>query len=110
MDREADDFEILTLLSSLGTRFVIRVQHNRRLENGHLREVAEATDIRAAREVALSKRIGKLGPYTSEPVDKEEQLLRVVDWYRARWTIEEYFKHSRPDARSRSDSWVICML
>jgi len=30
--------------------------------------------------------------YTSEPVDKEEQLLRVVDWYRARWTIEEYFK------------------
>ncbi len=154
MDREADDFEILALLSSLRTRFVIRVQHNRRLENGHLREVAEATDIRAEREVALSKRVGKAGPkqrkihparksrtaqlaiaatrvrllsnpraaassretlelnvvrvwepeppegeapvdwllYTSEPVDEEEQLLRVVDWYRARWTIEEYFK------------------
>ena len=62
MDREADDFEILALLSSLRTRFVIRVQHNRRLENGHLREVAEATDIRAEREVALSKRVGKAGP------------------------------------------------
>lgn len=30
--------------------------------------------------------------YTSEPIDTSEQLLRVVDWYRARWVIEEYFK------------------
>jgi hypothetical protein len=30
--------------------------------------------------------------YTSEPIDTIEQLLRVVDWYRARWVIEEYFK------------------
>jgi len=29
---------------------------------------------------------------TTEPVDNEEQLLRVIDIYRARWTIEEYFK------------------
>jgi hypothetical protein len=30
--------------------------------------------------------------YTTEPIDTPEQILRVVDWYRARWTIEEYFK------------------
>ena len=30
--------------------------------------------------------------YTSEPIDTPEQLLQVVDWYRARWVIEEYFK------------------
>ena len=30
--------------------------------------------------------------YTSEPIDTPEQQLRVVDYYRARWTIEEYFK------------------
>jgi hypothetical protein len=30
--------------------------------------------------------------YTSEPVDTAEQLLRVVDIYRARWVIEEFFK------------------
>jgi|SRR6478735_270581 len=30
--------------------------------------------------------------YTSEPIDTPEQLLKVVDYYRARWTIEEYFK------------------
>jgi len=30
--------------------------------------------------------------YTSEPIDTAEQALQVVDWYRARWVIEEYFK------------------
>lgn len=30
--------------------------------------------------------------YTREPIDLPEQVLQVVDWYRARWTIEEYFK------------------
>lgn len=30
--------------------------------------------------------------YTSEPIDTEEQILRVVDDYRSRWVIEEFFK------------------
>jgi hypothetical protein len=30
--------------------------------------------------------------YTTEPVDTPEQIERVVDIYRARWTIEEFFK------------------
>jgi hypothetical protein len=30
--------------------------------------------------------------YTSDAVDTPEQLLAIVDRYRARWTIEEYFK------------------
>jgi len=30
--------------------------------------------------------------YTTEPIDTPEDILRVVDIYRARWTIEEYFK------------------
>jgi len=29
---------------------------------------------------------------TSEPIEETEQVERVVDWYRARWVIEEYFK------------------
>jgi hypothetical protein len=29
---------------------------------------------------------------TTEPIDTKEQILRVVDAYRARWLIEEYFK------------------
>lgn len=29
---------------------------------------------------------------TTEPVDTPEDVRRIVDYYRARWTIEEYFK------------------
>lgn len=29
---------------------------------------------------------------TSDPIDSTEEILQVVDRYRARWTIEEYFK------------------
>jgi hypothetical protein len=29
---------------------------------------------------------------TSEPIETTEQILQVVDWYRARWVIEELFK------------------
>ena len=29
---------------------------------------------------------------TSEPIETQEQILAVVDAYRARWLIEEYFK------------------
>jgi hypothetical protein len=29
---------------------------------------------------------------TNEPIDSSEALLRIVDRYRARWTIEEFFK------------------
>jgi hypothetical protein len=29
---------------------------------------------------------------TTEPVSSAEQILRIVDWYRARWVIEEFFK------------------
>jgi Transposase DNA-binding/Transposase DDE domain len=29
---------------------------------------------------------------TTEPVGTDDDMLRVVDWYRARWVIEEYFK------------------
>lgn len=30
--------------------------------------------------------------FTSEPIETKEQILAVVDMYRARWLIEEYFK------------------
>jgi hypothetical protein len=30
--------------------------------------------------------------YTTDPIDSADELLRVVDRYRARWTIEEFFK------------------
>lgn len=29
---------------------------------------------------------------TTEPIDTTEQVLRIVEWYRTRWLIEEFFK------------------
>ena len=29
---------------------------------------------------------------TTEPITTPQQLLQIVDWYRARWVIEEFFK------------------
>lgn len=29
---------------------------------------------------------------TDQPIDDEEAIWQIVDWYRARWVIEEYFK------------------
>lgn len=155
MDREADDYEVLDLLKGLSARFVMRVQHNRDLEVGCLRDALGQARMLAERDVALSRRTGKeAGPkqrkihppregriaqlaiatcevtlpkprsavkagadslvlnvvrvwepqppegqapiewvlYTGEPIETPEQVLRIVDWYRARWTIEEFFK------------------
>lgn len=155
MDREADDYELFDLLNGIGARFVIRVQYNRALEVGRLRDSLNHARMQAEREVVLSRRTGKGSGrkqrkthppreeriaqlaiatcevtiprpqsagkdtsallslnvvrvwepeppdgqepvewllYTSEPIDTPEQVLRVVDWYRARWAIEEYFK------------------
>ena len=155
MDREADDYEVLDLCERIGTRFVVRVQHNRRVENASLREIVETATAIVERDVPLSRRTARgsgskqkrIHPprdsrtarlsvaartvvisrpqsaaaecakdlalnivrvweseppadqppvewllYTSEPIDTPNDVLRVVDWYRARWTIEEYFK------------------
>jgi IS4 transposase len=41
--------------------------------------------------------------YTTEPIDTVEQVLAIVDYYRARWTIEELFKALKTaDANWRS--------
>jgi hypothetical protein len=156
MDREADGYELLSLLEARGERYVVRVQYDRALAGAppraHLWD-ALPTQVVATRTVPLSPRSGtRRGPkaerihpvragrsaklavgatrvvlnrpkgrtgfetlavnvvrvweldtpageapvewvlFTSEPIATAEELLRVVDWYRARWTIEEYFK------------------
>lgn len=156
MDREADDYELLDLMVSRKCRFVVRVQHNRILQDDQrLRDCLGDVRVFAERDVQLSRRSGKgigskqrkIHPpregrtarlamsatqvtlrrsdtaskttsptlelhvirvwepcppdgqapvewllYTTEAIDTVEQILQVVDWYRARWTIEEYFK------------------
>jgi hypothetical protein len=172
MDREADDYNVLALMVSMGARFVVRLHHDRPVkadaeeteENVEAKRGATPTKrlrshlgdapLIAQREVKLARRGGNRGDkqrrvhpnregrlaqlainamavtiersptadrstpatlrlnvvrvwepkppegqppvewllYTTEPIDTPEQIMQVVDWYRARWTIEEYFK------------------
>lgn len=157
MDREADDYALFAKLAANGSRFVIRLQHDRRVgEDKATTRISEALTrpvVTAERDVTLSGRTTPRGSktrkvhpgrkertahlsvaavpitlrkpehrkdlpeglqmhavrvweasppadepevewmlLTSEAIDTPEQLLRVVDWYRARWIIEEFFK------------------
>ena len=52
---------------------------------------------------------------TSRPIEKTEQLWEIVDWYRARWTIEEYFKAIKTGCaykklQHRSAKTLLCAL
>lgn len=156
-DREADNYEMFQALLQDGHRFVVRCQHNRKLETSSgilkLQEQLASLSSTVDREVPLSRRnarrtdiyrkiypdrdmriatlsvaaasvellkpqrsraqratqvihvvrVWEANPpaeaapiewllYTSEPIEAIEQQLAVVDYYRARWTIEEYFK------------------
>jgi hypothetical protein len=48
---------------------------------------------------------------TTDPIATEEQILKIVDRYRARWTIEEYFKALKTgcayESRQLEDHWSL---
>jgi hypothetical protein len=160
MDRAGDSYELFAAWVSHGDRFVVRLNHDRRVVTdegpGLLRDAAPRHEVRDERQVTLSpRRVGDRSPkarqqhparegrgatlqfaarpltlqrprgqqyahlpptlrlhviyvwevaapageepvawqlITTEPIDTLEQVLRVVDWYRARWLIEEFFK------------------
>lgn len=154
MDRETDDYDILSELTASGFGFVVRGSYDRRLtEDLRLKTFARQFDVRCKRDAELSARgtrrtakQRRLHPardartaeltfaaqavtlrrpdqskaehaeltlnvvhvyepappegcdpiewflLTSEPIETAEQILQVVDDYRARWIIEEYFK------------------
>lgn len=148
-DREADWFELLEHLVTTEQRFIIRLTHDRLIEDGHVSDLWDTARTVAEREVKLSgraeggsarrrkrhpprksrnARLEILGAsaqlrsssspaslalhfvrvleqdppegcapvvwnlVTTESVETEADLLRIVDAYRARWVIEEFFK------------------
>ena len=160
MDREADDYELLSTLIENQCRFVIRARHNRtnckkldEVQYSKLFDLLERKEPIACRVVQLGNRVNPIqtrpGHYrdrsprsatlsisaigvkvprsthlpkelpgylflncvhvyektppkgeeavdwklvTTEPIDEVEDILTIVDDYRSRWMIEEYFK------------------
>lgn len=154
MDREADSFEIFNGLVARSSDFVIRLSHDRRVdENGVISERIANAPVMLERSVALSPRAAKSAPdakkkhppreermaqlevvaceiriqrphhdrnsatelclnvvhvrephppegmeaidwriITTLPIGTAAEVAAIVDHYRARWLIEEYFK------------------
>jgi len=61
-----------------------------------LKELARSIAIHVVHVTELDAPVGEKPVnwtlFTSEPIASTEDILRVVDAYRARWTIEEFFK------------------
>jgi len=160
MDRGADSYELFAALHAQGERFVVRLNHDRRvLSDDGVRPLHEAvprTTILGQRDVQLGPRRTGNRPQqarrkhpardgrvatlqfaarpltfqrpdgrqyrslprelrlhvvyawesavppgedavewrliTAEPIATLEDVLRIIDWYRTRWVIEEFFK------------------
>jgi hypothetical protein len=150
MDREADSFRLFEHMQQLNANFVVRLQHDRRVEDGHLSESLYAAPVKLTRVVPLSARRTKSMPShthkgraareatllvrcatveiqppnymrdsdptelnviqvleekppageepiawvlaTSLPIKTKAQVELVLDFYRARWLIEEFHK------------------
>ena len=161
MDRDADSYEIFAALIAHQDRFIVRLQHNRRVETpdgtaSRLTASLAQAAVVCEREVPLAPRHDQGRPLsartvhparagrrarlqvaahavhlqrtqyvkassapptlpvhvawvheldtppgadpvdwrlvTTEPIETVDQILRIVDWYRTRWLIEEYFK------------------
>jgi hypothetical protein len=160
MDREGDNYELLTHLLQHGDRFVVRLNYDRRLITGTAdapatlnaamprtilcerpvtvsarqvgarprplisRRPARPTRVATVRFAAAAVTFKRPRDHhhslaaslavnvvyasetdppageapiewrlvTTEPIDTTEQVLRIVEWYRTRWLIEEFFK------------------
>jgi Transposase DNA-binding/Transposase DDE domain len=150
MDREADNYRLYEHLRQLGADFIIRMRHDRRIDDGVLTEALYDAPVKFTRVVPLSRRRAKTMPSythqgrdareaslvvrsatisilppnymgdsesielnvvqvleedppegeepiawvlaTSLPVKTPAQVATILDFYRARWLIEEFHK------------------
>jgi hypothetical protein len=151
MDREADSFRLFEHMRSLEIDFVVRLRHDRGVEEGRLAEALSGAPLKLRRDVSIASRAGKTMPRythqaraardaelsvrcttvafcppnylkknadpielnvvqvleenpppgaipiawvlaTSLPIETRLQAERIIDAYRARWTIEEFHK------------------
>lgn len=65
MDREGDSFRVYEHLQRLGSDFVIRMRHDRRIEDGHLAEELARAPVKIRRPVQLSARRTQTAPRAS---------------------------------------------
>ena len=79
MDREADTFPVLDLAERIEANFVIRLRHNRKIEEGLIADALAAQPIKAERMVSPSPRKSKAMPrytHNGRPARKATLSIR----------------------------------
>lgn len=78
MDTEADSFRLFQHMLDLEANFVVRLRHDRVVEDGHLSEVLAQAPIKLHRTVRVGVRAGKSMPsYTHKERDSREATVVV---------------------------------
>jgi hypothetical protein len=96
MDREADNYRLFEHLGQLGADFIIRMRHDRRVDDGALTEALYDAPVKLRRTVPLSRRRAKKMPsYTHQARDAREAKL-VVRSATVEILPPNYMTHSEP--------------
>ena len=121
-DREADMVELMLAADRLGNPadWLIRAQHDRCLPEGEKlwahtcagAPLGEIVFMMASRQGQKAREVGAPAGVTpvewrlltNRSVATVEEVVELIDWYRARWEIERFFQCSRTAAWSRSCS------
>ena len=96
MDREADNYRLYEHLHQLSADFIIRMRHDRRVDDGALTESLYDAPTKLCRTVSLSRRRAKTMPsYTHQARDAREAKL-VVRSATVEILPPNYMTHSEP--------------
>lgn len=120
MDREADSFRVFAHMRDIGADFVVRLRHNRRIEDGFIAEELVGAPVKLKRPVALSARQPKTAPRsTHQPRVAREAELSIsavsVELQPPRYLIDAgpvrvnvvQVIETAPPAGAKPVSWVI---
>jgi hypothetical protein len=98
MDREADSYRVLDHLSLQGADFVVRLRHDRRLEDGTLAEVLAQRPLLLQRDVPVSEREAKTMPNYTHQGRSARGAKLTVRCAKVEFEPPQYLRHAEPVA------------
>jgi hypothetical protein len=98
MDREADSFRLFEHMQQIGADFIVRLRHDRRLEDGRLIDSLAEGECRLRRTVAISARKTKSTPRSTHKGRAAREVDLTVRCARIEMQPPKYMPHSAPVA------------
>jgi hypothetical protein len=98
MDREADSFRIFEHMQSIGADFIVRLRHDRRVEDGRLIDSLAEGECKLKRTVAISARKTKSMPRYTHAGRPAREVGLTVRCARIEMQPPNYMRQSAPIA------------